>query len=44
MSLNAACDGLRWPCSQLYTVLVETLSTWAKTAWDIPFLIRSFVN
>ena len=35
---SAACDGCRWPCSQLCTVFVETLSTPAKTACDMPIL------
>src|SRR5579883_14638 len=36
ISLKAACDGLRWPCSQLWMVLVETLSSRANPAWDMP--------
>jgi hypothetical protein len=44
ISLKAACDGFRGPCSQLWTVLAETLSRRAKTARDVPFLIRSLVN
>ncbi len=37
-------DSLRRPCSQLCAALDETVSTWAKTDWDVPFLSRSFVS